>query len=98
MRLAVPKTELASFCERHGIRRLALFGSVLRDDFRSDSDVDVLYEFKPGVSVGWDIVAIEDELSRLFGGRKVEMTSYKYLNPRLKESILASAQIQYEEG
>ncbi|MCH7996082.1 MAG: nucleotidyltransferase domain-containing protein, partial [Planctomycetes bacterium] len=47
-KFAMPKDRIADFCQRHGIRRLALFGSVLRDDFRPDSDVDVLVEFEPG--------------------------------------------------
>jgi predicted nucleotidyltransferase len=94
----VPRQAIAEFCARHGIRRLSLFGSVLRNDFRPDSDVDVLVEFQPGRIVGWNIVEIEDELSRLFGGHKVDMVNPKYLNPRLKERILASAQVQYDEG
>jgi hypothetical protein len=70
----------------------------LRDDFRPDSDVDVLVEFQPERMVGWEIVTIEDELSQLFGGHKVDMINPKYLNHRLKDRILASAQVQYDEG
>jgi uncharacterized protein len=94
----IPKQALAEFCRRHGIRRLSLFGSVLRDDFRPDSDVDVLVEFQPGTIVGWGIINIEDELSQLLGGHKVDMVNPKYLNRHLKDQILASAQVQYEEG
>jgi uncharacterized protein len=96
--IEIPKQAVADFCRRHGIRRLSLFGSVLRDDFRPDSDVDVLVEFKPDRIVGWEIIDIEQELSQLFGGHKVDMVNPKYLIPRLKERILSSAQVQYEEG
>jgi hypothetical protein len=94
----IPKQAVAEFCRRHGIRRLSLFGSVLRDDFRPDSDVDVLVEFQPDKVVGWEIVSIEDELSQLLGGRKVDMVRTSALYHRLKDRILASAQVQYEEG
>jgi predicted nucleotidyltransferase len=94
----IPKRAIADFCRRHGICKLSLFGSVLRADFRPDSDIDVLVEFRPERIVGWEIIKIEDELSKLFGGRKVDIVNPKYLNPRLKDRILASAQLQYEEG
>jgi hypothetical protein len=94
----VPRDEIAAFCRRHHIRKLSLFGSVLRDDFQPDSDVDVLVEFEPGHVVGFGIVEIEEELSRLFGGHKVDMVREKYLNRRLRNRILASAQVQYAEG
>lgn len=96
--IPIPKQEVADFCRRHDIRRLSLFGSVLRDDFRPDSDVDVLVEFNPDKVVGWEIINIEDELSLLLGGHKVDMVNPKYLNWRLKDRILASAQVQYDEG
>jgi predicted nucleotidyltransferase len=94
----IPRQAVADFCRRHGIRRLSLFGSVLRDDFRPDSDVDVLVEFLPGKAVGWEIINIEDELSQLLGGHKVDMVNPKYLNHRLKDRILSSAQVEYDEG
>jgi uncharacterized protein len=89
---------IAEFCRHHGIRKLSLFGSVLRDDFRPDSDIDVLVEFKPGKVVGWDIITIEDELSQLLGGHKVDLVREGALYHRLRDRILASAQVQYEEG
>lgn len=94
----IPKREVADFCRRRGIRRLSLFGSVLREDFRPDSDIDVLVEFRPERVVGWEIIEIEDELSQLFGGHRVDIVNPKYLNARLKDRILASARVQYEEG
>jgi hypothetical protein len=71
---------------------------VLREDFRPDSDVDVLVEFEPGHTPGWEIVNLEEELGQLFGGRKVDLVNPKYLNPRLRDTILNSAVVQYAEG
>jgi len=96
--IAPPKDKIADFCRRHHIRKLSLYGSVLRDDFRPDSDVDVLVEFEPGHVVGLRIIDMEEELSQLFGGHKVDMVNAKYLNPRLRPRILQSAEVQYAEG
>ena len=92
------KEEIADFCRRHHIRKLALFGSVLRDDFRPESDVDVLVEFQPGHAVGFEILDMEQELSRLFGGHEVDIVQEKYLNRWLRGPVLASAEVQYAEG
>ena len=73
-----------------------MFGSVLRDDFGPESDVDVLLEFQPGHTPGWEIVDIQDELSDLFGGRRVDIVNPKYLNHRLKDRVMSSALVQYE--
>ena len=97
-RIAVPPEVIAEFCRRHHIRELSLFGSVLRDDFRPESDVDVLVEFEPGHAVGFAIIDMEEELSALFGGHKVDIVSEKYLNRRLRPRILATAEVQYAEG
>ena len=93
-----PSSLVAEFCRQHHIRRLSVFGSVLREDFRPDSDVDVLVEFQPGHTPGWEVVDLEDELSGLFGGRPVDLVNPKYLNPRLRDRILKSAVVQYAEG
>jgi len=98
VRPTVSKDDIAAFCRRHHIRKLSLFGSVLRDNFRPDSDIDVLVEFEPGHAVGWDILDMEEELSQLFGGHKVDMGQEKYLNRWLRGRILASAEVQYAEG
>jgi predicted nucleotidyltransferase len=97
-RIAVDRAKLAGFCRRHHIRKLSLFGSVLRDDFGPDSDVDVLVEFAPGHTPGLEIVDIEESLSELLGGRKVDLVNPKYLNPRLKARVLGEAEVQYAEG
>jgi uncharacterized protein len=98
MRARVPQEKLEAFCRSRHIRWIACFGSVLRDDFRSDSDVDFLVEFAPGHTPGWEIVDIEEDLSRLFGGRKVDIVNPKYLNRRLRDRVLADAEVLYAEG
>jgi predicted nucleotidyltransferase len=95
-KIDIPRDRLAELCRRHRIHRLAFFGSVLRDDFGPSSDVDMLVEFEPGYSPGWDIIHVEEDFSRLFGGRKVDMLNPKYINRRLKDRILGSAVTQYE--
>lgn len=93
--LAYDGERLADLCRRYHIRRLSLFGSVLRDDFGPDSDVDVLVEFEPGRTPGLGIVDIEDELSGLFGGRRVDLLTEKSLHRLIRSRVLESAQVQY---
>lgn len=93
-----PKPEhWAEFCLQRHIRRLALFGSVLRDDFGPESDVDVLVEFEPGHTPGLALIQIQDELSALLGGRSVDLVTPKFLHPRIREQILTEMQVQYEQ-
>jgi uncharacterized protein len=96
--IPVDKVKLAEFCRRYHIRKLSFFGSVLRDDFGPASDLDVLVEFAPEHVPGLEIVDIEEELSELLGGRRVDLVNPKYLNRRLKERVLAQAEVQYAEG
>ena len=97
-RIPIDREAIAAFCCRNRIRKLSLFGSVLRDDFTDGSDVDVLVEFESGVFVGLDIIRMEEELSALLGGRRVDLVKEKYLNRRLRGRILASAEVQYAAG
>ncbi len=97
IRLQVPLERLRTFCQKRHIRWLAFFGSVLTNDFGPDSDVDVLIEFAPGHTPGLEIVDIEDELSEILGGRKVDVVNPKYLNRHLRERVLASAEVYYAE-
>ncbi len=90
-----PHDELAAICRRHHIRRLALFGSALRDDFGPDSDIDLLVEFEPGTTVGFRIFRVEEELSALFWGRKVDLVNPKYLNRWTKDDVLTSSEEIY---
>lgn len=74
---------------------MAFFGSVLRDDFRPDSDVDVLVEFEPDHVPGFRVYDIEQELSQLCGGRRIDMANPKYLNRWLKDEVLRTAEPVY---
>ena len=85
----------SAFCRRHHIARLALFGSVLRDDFGPESDVDVLVEFQAGHVPGMGFVGIEREFSDLLHGRRVDMVTAKFLNPRMREQVVNSAEPLY---
>jgi len=95
--IKVPKDKIAEFCRRHHIRKLALFGSVLRDDFEPDSDVDVLVEFTPGYVPGFSFFAMQDELSELLE-RSVELHTPKFLSRYFRDKVQAEAEIQYAEG
>ena len=94
-RVDVPHDKIAEFCRRHHIRKLALFGSVLRDDFRPDSDVDVLVEFEPGHVPGLAFFGMQDELSQLLG-RKVDLNTPKFLSRYFRDRVLQQALVQYE--
>jgi uncharacterized protein len=93
--ISIDRETLADFCQKYYIKRLSTFGSALRDDFRPDSDVDVLVEFQPDHVPGLDFIAIERELSGLLQGRRVDMVTPKFLSPRLRSQILASAEPLY---
>ena len=90
----VPKDKVAEFCRQHHIRRLALFGSVLREDFRPDSDVDVLVEFEPGHVPGLIFFTMESELSEILG-RKVELNTAQFLSRYFRDQVIAEAEVQY---
>jgi hypothetical protein len=94
-RIAVSREAVTAFCLRHHIRRLALFGSVLRDDFRPDSDVDVLVEFEEGHTPGLDFFGMEIELSELLG-RNVDLQTPGFLSPYFRDHVLAEAEVVYD--
>ncbi len=91
------KDEITAFCRRHHIRRLSLFGSVLRDDFGPDSDVDVLVEFVPGNVPGFAFFSMEEELSEILG-REVHLSTPGFLSRYIRDEVLAEAEVQYDEG
>lgn len=93
-RLEVPRDRLAELCRRHGIRRLALFGSVLRDDFGPESDVDVLVEFEAGRTPGFGFVAIQEELAALLG-REVDLNTPNGLSRYFREQVVREAEVVY---
>ena len=92
--LIIPKNEIADFCRRHRIRKLALFGSVLRGDFRPDSDIDVLVEFDPGHVPGLAFFGMQTELSHILG-RKVELHTPNFLSRYFREQVLEEAEVHY---
>jgi hypothetical protein len=96
--IEVPRQKLAEFCKKHHICKLALFGSVLRDDFAPDSDVDVLVEFEPDNGPGYlGLARMARELSEILGGRKVDLRTPCELSKYFREEVLASAEVHYAE-
>ena len=94
--IEIPSDRIAEFCRRNGIRRLAFFGSFIRDDFSPGSDIDVLVEFGPQVGIGFfELFAMERELSTLLGGRKVEMNTPHSLGRYFRDEVLAEAEVAY---
>ncbi len=91
----VPIQALAQFCRRHGLRRLALFGSVLRDDFGPQSDVDVLVEFDgTGRITLFGLARLENELTDLLG-RRADVHEARSLGPRMRDHALRTAKDVY---
>jgi predicted nucleotidyltransferase len=91
-RIPIDREKIAEFCRRHHIRKLALFGSVLRDDFRSDSDIDVLVEFEEGKTPGLAFFAMQDELSVLLD-RRVDLNTPQCLSRYFRDKVLAEAEV-----
>ena len=95
VRIDIPKEAVAQFCRRNHIRRLAFFGSVLRDDFTPESDVDVLVEFEKGTRVGLRFFTLEEELSDIIG-RKVDLNTPGFLSRYFRDEVLAEAEVHYD--
>ena len=94
--LSIPRDQLTAFCQEHGIRRLAIFGSALREDFGPDSDVDVLVEFEPDRIPGLlGLAGMEIELSGLFLGRRVDLRTPEDLSLYFRQNVLDTAEVQY---
>ncbi len=91
----IPFGLVEDFCQRHHIRRLALFGSVLREDFKPDSDIDILVEFEPGHVPGLAFFGMERELSEVFK-RKVDLNTPDFISPYFRDEVLREAQVQYD--
>ncbi len=96
--IEIPQEKLAEFCRRNHILRLSLFGSVLHDSFGPNSDVDVLVEFDPDHIPGFALICIQDELSALLGGRKVDLVTPKFLNRRIRKQVEFEARVQYAQN
>ena len=100
-KIQISRDAIAAFCQRNHIRRMAFFGSVLRDDFGPESDVDVLVEFEPGRTPGFAFIDMRDELSAILG-READLHTFKAVerkqNRLLRKEILGSAEMLYERG
>jgi len=95
LRIPIDRERLADFCQRHHIRKLAFFGSVLRDDFRPDSDVDMLVDFEPDARVGLlGMAEMEIELTKMIG-RKVDLRTPLELSRYFRDDVLAKAEVAY---
>lgn len=95
--VSLNQEQVAEFCRRHHIRKLSLFGSVLGENFRPDSDIDVLVEFEPSTSVGFlRLIAMEQELSQILL-RKVDLRTPAELSRYFREEVLRTAEVQYAQ-
>lgn len=92
----LPEKAIAEFCQRHHIRKLSLFGSVLRDDFGPDSDIDVLVEFEPGRVPGFAFFAMQDELAEMTG-RPVDLATPQCLSRYIRDDVVATAEVCFSK-
>ncbi|MDQ3687985.1 MAG: nucleotidyltransferase domain-containing protein [Acidobacteriota bacterium] len=96
--IKIPKNKIADFCRRHHIRKLALFGSVLRRDFGKKSDVDVLVEFDPRHVPGlFKLADMKSELSTLIEHPRVDLRTPQDINHLFRDDVISSAEVQYEQ-
>jgi uncharacterized protein len=86
IQLEIPRDRIADFCRRNHIRKLSLFGSVVREDFSPDSDVDMLVEFEPGCTPGLRFFSMQSELSQILG-RPVDLNTAQWLSPRFRDDV-----------
>jgi len=99
MIFTIPEKQLAAFCQSHHIRRLSIFGSALRPDFRENSDIDILVEFEPNHMPGlFAIARMERDLSGMLGGRKVDLRTPNDLSRYFRQRVMEEAEVQYAGG
>jgi len=91
----IPEHAIEQFCRQHRIRRLALFGSIVRDDFTHDSDIDMLVEFEPGATPGFAFFTLQRELSKIIG-HPVDLNTPAELSPYFREQVLHEAEVLYD--
>ncbi len=97
LKLKIPRKRVAEFCRKNSIRKLAMFGSALREDFTGDSDIDVLVEFEPGTHVGLDFFRMEGELSEVLG-RKVDLNTPGFISRDFRETVRREAEVIYDSA
>jgi uncharacterized protein len=95
IQIDLPMDRLIDFCKENQIQKMALFGSVLREDFSHDSDIDILVEFKPGAKVGLNFFSMEKELSDILG-RKVDLNTPGFLSKHFRDEVLREAEVLYD--
>jgi predicted nucleotidyltransferase len=95
--ISIDQAQLAAFCRERGIRKLSLFGSVLREDFSPESDVDVLVEFLPGRTPGLAFFGYDDDLARIIG-RKVDLNTAGFLSKHFRDGVQLQAVTIYEQA
>jgi len=93
----IPSQLIKSFCQKHHIFSLAIFGSFVRNDYGPTSDLDILVDFEPGYTPGFDFFSIEAELSELLG-HKVDLQTTSFLSPEVRQSALSEAVTVYEQA
>jgi hypothetical protein len=92
----IPRDKVAEFCKNNQIKKLSLFGSVLRKDFQSQSDIDILVEFEPGARVGMiRLAGLELELGEILG-RRVDLNTQGFLSKYYRDQVLSEAEVQYD--
>lgn len=97
--IEIPRNQLEKMCLDYRVAKLSLFGSILRDDFSNDSDIDFLVEFQNGYTPTFLVLAqMEDGLSELLQGRKVDLRTPAELSPYFRDRVMAEARVQYECG
>ncbi|OGP60575.1 MAG: nucleotidyltransferase [Deltaproteobacteria bacterium RBG_13_61_14] len=94
--IEIQKDKIAEFCRKNHIQKLALFGSILRGDFQSESDVDVLVEFEPGHTPGLAFFRMQDELAEILG-KKVDLNTPQCLSKYYRDEVLAEAEVQFDQ-
>lgn len=94
LHISVDKKKISAFCKQHHIKKLSFFGSVLRNDFRPESDIDVLVEFDPDHIPGLAFFSIQEELSKILN-REVDLHTPHFLSPYFRDLILSEAEVQY---
>ena len=94
VKIKIQQPQITDFCRRHHIRKLAFFGSVLRDDFSPESDVDVLVEFEPGHTPGLAFFAMQRELSQILGW-KIDLNTAADLSPYFRQEVLDEVEVFY---
>jgi len=96
LRFSIEPELLSAFCRAHGVHKLSLFGSVLKGTAQPQSDIDLLVEFEPEAHPTLlDLAAMEEELSRLLGGRRIDLRTASELSRHFREQVLRTAEVQY---